>query len=109
LPGQRSAATRSDKALFIGFLFGVRSERRLVREIEVNVAYRWFLRLKLTDPVFDASTLSQNRRRRYNDATVAQDIFDAIVAQAIAKELVDGTVLYTDSTHLSNRPARAAG
>jgi transposase len=88
------------KALFIGYLFGVRSERQLVREIEVNVAYRWFLRLKLTEPVFDASTLSQNRRRRYKDATVAQDIFDAIVGQAIAKGLVDGEVLFTDSTHL---------
>lgn len=88
------------KALFIGYLFGVRSERQLVREIEVNVAYRWFLRLRLTEPVFDASTLSQNRRRRYRDSSVAQDIFDAIVAQAIANGLVDGTVLYTDSTHL---------
>lgn len=88
------------KALFIGYLFGIRSERQLVREIEVNVAYRWFLGLKLTDPVFDASTLSQNRKRRYNDTTVAQDIFDAIVEQAIARGLVDGTVLYTDSTHL---------
>lgn len=88
------------KALFIGYLFGVRSERQLVREIEVNVAYRWFLRLKLTDKVFDASTLSQNRRRRFNDTSVAQDIFDAIVEQAVGHGLVDGTVLYTDSTHL---------
>ena len=45
------------KALFIGYLFGVRSERQLVREIEVNVGYRWFLRLKLTDAVFDLRTL----------------------------------------------------
>ena len=88
------------KALFIGYLFGVRSERQLVREIEVNVAYRWFLGLKLTDSVFDASTLSQNRRRRYNDTAVAQDIFDAIVEQAIARGLVDSTLLNTDSTHL---------
>ncbi len=88
------------KALFIGYLFGVRSERQLVREIEVNVAYRWFLRLKLSDAVFDASTLSQNRRRRFNDTSVAQDIFDHIVEQAIRHGLVDGTVLYTDSTHL---------
>ncbi|RUU49650.1 IS1182 family transposase [Mesorhizobium sp. M2C.T.Ca.TU.002.02.1.1] len=88
------------KALFIGYLFGVRSERQLVREIEVNVAYRWFLRLKLTDKVFDASTLSQNRRRRYQDETIAQAIFDRIVEQAIRIGLVDGTVLYTDSTHL---------
>ena len=88
------------KALFIGYLFGIRSERQLVREIEVNVAYRWFLRLKLGDKVFDASTLSQNRRRRFNDTQVAQAIFDRIVEQAIDKGLVDGTVLYTDSTHL---------
>jgi transposase len=88
------------KALFVGYLFGIRSERQLVREIEVNVAYRWFLGLKLTEPVFDASTLSQNRRRRYQDSSVAQDIFDAIVEQAIAKGLVEGAVLYTDSTHL---------
>src|SRR5947199_4353050 len=88
------------KALFIGYLFGVRSERQLVREIEVNVAYRWFLGLKLTDPVFDAASLSQNRRLRYNDTSVAQTIFDSIVEQAIAKGLVDGSVLYTDSTHL---------
>ena len=88
------------KALFIGYLFGVRSERQLVREIEVNVAYRWFLRLKLTDAVFDASTLSQNRRRRYQDTSIAQAIFDQIVEQAIAHNLLDGTVLYTDSTHL---------
>ena len=77
------------KALFLGYLFGVRSERQLVREIEVNVAYRWFLRLRLTDGVFDASTLSQNRRRRFNDTSVAQDIFDAIVEQAIQHGLVD--------------------
>lgn len=88
------------KALFLGYLFGIRSERQLVREIEVNVAYRWFLGLRLTDPVFDASTLSQNRRRRYGDTSVAQAIFDRIVEQAIGHGLVDGTVLYTDSTHL---------
>lgn len=88
------------KALFVGYLFGIRSERQLVREIEVNVAYRWFLRLKLTDPVFDASTLSQNRRRRYNGTPVAQEIFDRIVEQAMARGFVDGHTLYTDSTHL---------
>ncbi|MEY3235732.1 MAG: hypothetical protein RL230_3003 [Pseudomonadota bacterium] len=88
------------KALFIGYLFGIRSERQLVHETGVNVAYCWFLRLKLTDGVFDASTLSQNRRRRFNDTSVAQDIFDAIVEQAMGYGLVEGKVLYTDSTHL---------
>ena len=82
------------KALFIGYLFGVRSERQLVREIEVNVAYRWFLRLKLTDNVFDASTLSQNRRRRYRDETIAQSIFDRIVEQAIRQALSTARCLH---------------
>jgi len=88
------------KMLFIGYLFGVRSERRLVREIEVNVAYRWFLGLRLTDKVPDASTLSQNRRRRFAGTGIEQDIFDTIVEQAIEHKLIGGRVLYTDSTHL---------
>ena len=88
------------KALFIGYLFGIRSERQLMREIEVNVAYRWFLGLRLTDKVFDASTFSQNRRRRFDGTDIAQNIFDRIVELALKHGLVDGSVLYTDSTHL---------
>ena len=88
------------KLLFIGYLFGVRSERQLIRDVEVNVAYRWFLGLGLTDNVPDASTLSQNRRRRFNDSEIYQQIFDEVVFQAMRKKLVSGRVLYTDSTHL---------
>jgi transposase len=88
------------KALFLGYLYGIRSERQLVREIQVNVAYRWFLRLKLTGDVFDASTISANRRRRFDATTIAQDIFDNIVEQAVGHGMVPGYVLYTDSTHL---------
>ena len=88
------------KMLFIGYLFGIRSERQLVREIQVNVAYRWFLGLSLTDKVIDASTFSQNRRRRFLATDIEQQIFDAIVQQAIDQGFVDGAVLYTDSTHL---------
>jgi transposase len=88
------------KLLFIGYLFGVRSERRLVQEVQVNVAYRWFLGLGLTDKVMDASTLSQNRRRRFAGTQIEQTIFDQIVEQAIAAGLIGGRVLYTDSTHL---------
>jgi transposase len=88
------------KMLFIGYLFGIRSERQLVREIAVNVAYRWFLGLRLTDKVPDASTLSQNRRRRFAGTDIEQAIFDAIVEQAIEHGLVGGRVFYSDSTHL---------
>ena len=88
------------KLLFIGYLFGVRSERQLMREVQVNVAYRWFARFRLTDKVPDASTFSQNRRRRFTDTSVYQGIFDEIVRQAIGHGMVDGHVLYSDSTHL---------
>jgi len=88
------------KMLFIGYLFGIRSERQLVKEIQVNVAYRWFLGFDFTTKVPDASTISQNRRRRFSDSTIYQDIFDEIVLFAMKKRLVDGQRLYTDSTHL---------
>ena len=88
------------KILFIGYLFGVRSERQLMREIQVNVAYRWFLDLNLTDKVPDASTLSQNRRRRFAGTDIEQVIFDGIVEQAMRHGLIGGEVLHTDSTHL---------
>ncbi len=87
--------------MLLGYLFGVTSERRLVQEIQVNVAYRWFLRIGLTDKVPDASTLSQNRIRRVNGTDIFQRIFDNIVVQAIAKGMVNGRVLYADSTHLN--------
>ena len=53
------------KMLFIGYFFGIRSERQLIREIETNMAYRWFLGYKLTDKIPNHSTISQNRRRRF--------------------------------------------
>jgi transposase len=88
------------KMLFIGYLFGIRSERQLVKDIEVNVAYRWFLGFSLTDKVPDHSTISQNRRRRFKGTTIVQDIFDKIVHQAMGHNLVEGKTLYSDSTHL---------
>ncbi len=88
------------KLLFIGYLYGIRSERQVIKDVQVNVAYRWFLGFSLTDKIPDASTISQNRRRRFAGTTIYQEIFDAIVEQAQAAGLVTGRVLYTDSTHL---------
>jgi transposase len=88
------------KMLFIGYLFGIRSERQLIKEIEVNVAYRWFLGLSLRSNVPHHSSISQNRRRRFSESQIYQEIFDTIVIQAIRRDMVDGKTLYTDSTHL---------
>lgn len=54
------------KMLFVGYIYGIRSERRLVEEFNVNLAYRWFIGYDLDDPIPNHSTFSQNRRRRFN-------------------------------------------
>lgn len=88
------------KIILLGYIFGIKSERQLVKEIEVNVAYRWFLRMSLTEKVIHASTLSQNRIRRFNGTDIFERIFTNIVLQAMDKGLVAGQELFTDSTHL---------
>jgi len=88
------------KMLFIGYLFGIRSERQLEQEVNLNVAYRWFLGLGLRGKAPDHSTISRNRKERFAGTGVYQEIFDEIVLQAIGRKLVDGKTLYTDSTHL---------
>jgi hypothetical protein len=84
----------------IGYLFGIHSERRLVEEVWVNVAYRWFVGLSLTDKVPHATTFSQNRRRGFNGTTIFQEIFDEIILQAIYHGLIEGKEMFTDSTFL---------
>ncbi|MEC2133443.1 IS1182 family transposase [Brevibacillus centrosporus] len=88
------------KMIFLGYFYGIRSERRLEQEIQTNVAYRWFLGLGLTDRVPDHSTISLNRRVRFKDSTIFQDIFDEIVLQAIGHRMVGGRMLISDSTHV---------
>ena len=88
------------RMLFVGYLYGIRSERRLEEEINYNIAYKWFCGLDLTDKAPDATTISQNRRRRFRDNNIAEEIFNEILRQAMEKGLVGGTILYTDSTHV---------
>jgi transposase len=94
------------KMLLIGYLFNIDSERELEQEVNLNIAYRWFLGLDLTDKVPDHSTFSQNRRRRFKDSTVTQEIFDYIVKLCIVKGLVTGEVVVSDSTHIKASAAK---
>ena len=88
------------KMLFLGYLYGIRSETRLVEEVKVNIAYRWFLGYTLEDKIPDASVIWQNRIRRFNGTDVPEQIFNEILKQAISHGLVGGKILYSDSTHL---------
>ena len=88
------------KMLFLGYLYGIRSERRLVEEVKVNIAYRWFLGYGISDRIPDASVIWQNRIRRFNGTYIPRQIFNEILKQAIEHKLVDVKILYSDSTHL---------
>ena len=88
------------RMLLVGYLYGIKSEARLEEEINYNIAYKWFCGLDLTDKAPDATTISQNRRRRFRDNNIAEEIFNEILRQCMAKGLVGGAILYTDSTHI---------
>lgn len=67
------------RMLIVGYLYGIKSEARLEEEINYNMAYKWFCGLGLTEKVPDATTISQNRRRRFRDNNIAEEIFNEIL------------------------------
>ena len=81
------------KMLLIGYLYGIKSERRLEEEVSLNLAYRWFCELDLMQKIPDHSTFSQNRRRRFRDNTLFRDIFNEIIMQCINMGIVSGRKL----------------
>jgi transposase len=67
------------RMLLIGYCYSIRSERRLCREVEMNLAYRWFCRLGLEDEVPDHSTFSVNRHGRFRDSYILRQVFKSVV------------------------------
>ena len=88
------------KMLFLGYLYGIKSEVRLAQMVNENIAFKWFLGLKLTEKGPDHATISINRVRRFRENNIAEKVFDEILRQCVAKGLVGGQILYTDSTHI---------
>jgi len=88
------------KMLLVGYLYGIRSERRMEEEITLNIAYRWFCGFDLMDTIPDHSTFSQNRRRRFNDSGIFRQIFNRIVRNCIETGLVSGETAVSDGTFI---------
>ena len=84
------------RMLFLGYLYGIKSEVKLAQAVNENIAFKWFLGLKLTEKGPDHATISANRVRRFKDNNIAEKIFDEILRQCIEKRLVGGKILYTD-------------
>ena len=88
------------KMLLIGYLYGIKSERRLVEEVNLNIAYRWFCGLELSDEVPEHSLFSQNRRRRFCDSTLFRDIFNRIIIECIEQGVVTGENIVSDGSFI---------
>lgn len=91
------------KIPFIQYLYGIRSMRQTIKEIEVNVAYRWFIGLELTDPVPHFSTFGKNYTRRFKDTDLFEQIFQHILEECYRFKLVDPTEVFVDATHVKAR------
>lgn len=88
------------KIVLIQYLFGIRSMRQTIREIEVNIAYRWFLGYSLDDRIPHFTTFGKNYERRFKNTDIFENIFQHILAEAIKKGFVDPKAVFVDSTHV---------
>ena len=88
------------KIIFIKFLFGIRSIRQTIREIEVNMAYRWFLGYGMTEKIPHFTTFGKNYERRFADSDVFEKIFEHILLEAVRCKFVDASAVFIDATHI---------
>ena len=91
------------KLPFIQYLYGIRSMRQTVKEIEVNVANRWFLGLEMMDKVPHFSTFGKNYTRRFKDTDLFEQIFSHILQECYKFKLIDPTEVFVDATHVKAR------
>jgi transposase len=100
------------RMLIVGYCFGIRSERRLCEEVHLNLAYRWFCRLGLEDPVPDHSTFSKNRHGRFRDSATFRHVFESVLQRCMAEGMVRGEGFATDASVIkadAQRQRRVAG
>lgn len=88
------------KIPFIQYLYGIKSMRQTMKEIEVNVAYRWFLGLDMFDSVPHFSTFGKNYTRRFKDTDLFEQIFARILEDCMKFHLVDTSTIFVDATHV---------
>lgn len=88
------------KIPLIQYMFGIRSMRQTIKEIEVNVAYRWFLGLDFTDRVPHFTTFGKNYSRRFKDTDIFEQIFTRILEECMKHKLIDLGEVFVDATHV---------
>ena len=88
------------KIPIIQYMFGIKSMRQTIKEIEVNVAYRWFLGLDFYDKVPHFSTFGKNYKRRFEGTDLFEQIFQQILLQCMKNDLVNTDTMFVDATHV---------
>ena len=94
------------KMLLIGYLYGIKSERRLVEEVQLNIAYRWFCGFELDDTIPNHSTFSKTRTRKWQQSDLFQKAFYEIVKQCIDSGLIDGEAMAADGSYIPANVSR---
>lgn len=89
------------RMLLVGSLYGVRSERRLCEEVDLNLGYRWFCRLGLDGRVPDHSTFTKNRHGRFRDSKLMRVVFERVVEQCLALGIAEVRHVAVDGTHIT--------
>lgn len=88
------------KIIMIQYLFGIPSMRQTIREIEVNIAYRWFIGYSFNEKVPHFSTFNKNYERRFKDTDLFNIIFTKILEKADKHGFINLSEIYIDSTHI---------
>jgi transposase len=93
------------RILLIGYLYGVTSERKLVEELQMHLAWRWFTGLSFDQEIPHHSTFSKNRHGRFQESNLFQQLFEQIVDRCMESGLVEGEHLSVDGSFI---PANAS-
>ena len=86
------------RMLIVGYIFAIRSERALCREVQLNLAYRWFCGLGIEDDIPDHSAFSRARNARFRDSDIFRHVFERVVGTCIAAGLVGGEGFAVDAS-----------
>jgi transposase len=86
------------RMLIVGYVFALRSERRLCSEVQVNLAYRWFCKLGIEDKIPDHSVFCRARHERFRESDALRRVFEGVVARCIAAGLVGGEAFSVDAS-----------
>jgi transposase len=94
------------RILLIGYLYGITSERKLVEELRMHLAWRWFTGLGFDQEIPHHSTFSKNRHGRFQESNLFAELFEEIVRQCVEVGLVQGKHLSVDGSFVEANAAK---